>query len=220
VPPAQGGRHRCFELISAKFSAFCWPKSLIITDFSKKNREKPFIIEFFSYFCGRLVIKSKNIMRMKQRILLLMLLAACCIGVHADQVETLIVKLKNGSEAAFFLKDKPQVKFEGTNLVVTSAIGDAAFPLADVLRFTYAKKDPAGINDIVTDPTGVTYQDDVLTISQLKANATVDIFSLDGKLLRQLKAHHAGTYRINLSELPSGLYLVRADNVTYKITKR
>ena len=39
-------------------------------------------------------------------------------------------------------------------------------------------------------------------------------------LVRQLKPQRSGTYRLNLSELPSGLYIVKADNITYKITKR
>ncbi len=155
-----------------------------------------------------------------KRLLLLMLLAGSYITMQADQVQTLIVQLKNGSQTAFFLKDKPQVKFEGTNLKVTSTVGDTSFALSDVLRFTYAKKDPTGISETVTDPTGVNFQGDVLVISQLKANGDVRVYALDGKLLRQLKASHAGTYRLNLSELPAGLYLVKADNVTYKIVKR
>lgn len=143
-----------------------------------------------------------------------------CVRMQADQVETLIVTLKNGAQTAFFLKDKPQVKFEGTDLKVTSDAGNATFALADVLRFTYDKKDPSGINETVIDPTGVSFKDDILVISQLKANATVSIYALDGKLLRQLTAQRSGTYRLNLSELPAGLYLVKADNITYKITKR
>ena len=137
-----------------------------------------------------------------------------------DEVETLIILMKNGSENAFFLKDKPKVTFEGTNLKVSATTGDVSYALADVLRFTYAKKSPTGISERVENPTGVNFDGDVLVISQLKANTTASIYALDGKLIRQLKPQRTGTYRINLSELPSGLYLVKADNVTYKITKR
>ena len=115
-----------------------------------------------------------------------------------DEVETLIILMKNGTENTFFLKDKPKVTFEGVNLKVSATTGDVSFALADVLRFTYDKRSTTGINEQVTTPTGVA----------------------DGKLIRQLKPHRAGTYRISLSGLPSGLYLVKADNVTYKITKR
>jgi hypothetical protein len=138
----------------------------------------------------------------------------------ADEVETLIILMKNGSENAFFLKDKPKVTFEGTSLKVSAATGDVSFALADVMRFTYAKKSTSGISEQVENPTGVSFEGDVLVISQLKANTTASIYALDGKLIRQLKPQRAGTYRISLSELPSGLYLVKADNVTYKITKR
>ena len=138
----------------------------------------------------------------------------------ADEVETLIILMKNGSENAFFLKDKPKVTFEGTSLKVSAATGDVSFALADVMRFTYAKKSTSGISEQAENPTGVSFEGDVLVISQLKANTTASIYALDGKLIRQLKPQRAGTYRISLSELPSGLYLVKADNVTYKITKR
>ena len=137
-----------------------------------------------------------------------------------DEVETLIIQMKNGTENTFFLKDKPKVTFEGVNLKVSATTGDVSFALADVLRFTYDKRSTTGINEQVTTTTGVAFEGDVLVISQLKANATASIYALDGKLIRQLKPHRAGTYRISLSGLPSGLYLVKADNVTYKITKR
>ena len=149
------------------------------------------------------------------------LLAAMSSTLHAaDEVETLIILMKNGSENAFFLKDKPKVTFEGTSLKVSAATGDVSFALADVMRFTYAKKSTSGISEQVENPTGVSFEGDVLVNSQLKANTTASIYALDGKLIRQLKPQRAGTYRISLSELPSGLYLVKADNVTYKITKR
>ena len=125
-------------------------------------------------------------------------------------METLIIQLKNGTENVFFLKDKPKVTFEGADLKVSAETGDV----------TYAKKSPTGISEQVENPTEVFYENDVLVISQLKANAVVSIYALDGKLIRQLKPQRAGTYRITLSELPLGLYLVKADNVTYKITKR
>jgi hypothetical protein len=156
---------------------------------------------------------------MKRLQLLLLMLLALPIGMLADSQNTLVVKLKNGAETTFFLKDKPNVTFEGTDLKVVSNKETVTFALSDVLRFTYVKKDASGIDETVVDPTEVSYDGGVLVISQLKQGASVDIYSLDGKLLRQLTAHHSGTYRLNLSELPKGVYLVKADNVTYKIMK-
>ena len=156
---------------------------------------------------------------MKKLLFLLILLLALPIGMLADNQNTLIVKTKDGAQTTFVLQDKPRVTFEGTDLKVVSEKETVAFALADVLRFEYVKKDALGIDEDVVDPTGVSYQGGVLVISQLRQGASVAVYALDGKLLRQLTASHSGTYRLNLSELPTGLYLVKADNVTYKITK-
>ena len=148
------------------------------------------------------------------------MLLAWPIGVLADNLNTLVVTMKNGAETAFFLKDKPNVTFEGSNLKVVSEKTTTTFALADVLRFTYVKRDPSGIDQQVINPTEISYEDGVLVISQIKAGASVGVYALDGKLVRQLKAQRSGTYRLSLSELPTGLYLVKADNVTYKIMKQ
>jgi len=38
--------------------------------------------------------------------------------------------------------------------------------------------------------------------------------------VRRLIADHTGTYRLSLSTLPQGVYIVKADKITYKIMKR
>ena len=160
---------------------------------------------------------------MKQRLLLLSLLMICFIGVRAaDKQNTLFVLTKGNVLHQFVLADKPKVTFEGTNLKVTcenNASASYTFNLSDVIRFAYDEKSATGIDEVVAKPIDVSQEGDVLVVSQLKAGATVNVFSIDGKLVRQLKPHRSGTYRLNLSELPSGLYLVKAGNTTYKITK-
>ena len=143
-------------------------------------------------------------------------------GMRADDKQnTLIVLTKDNVLHHFVLADKPTVTFEGTQLKVTceKVSASASFNLADVIRFTYDGKSATGIDEMTVDPAEISMQDGTLVISQMKANSTVNVYSTDGKLVRQLKPHRSGTYRLNLSELPSGLYIVKADNTTYKITK-
>ena len=144
-------------------------------------------------------------------------------GMRADDKQnTLIVLTKDNVVHQFVLADKPTVTFEGTQLKVTceKASASASFNLADVIRFTYDGKSAAGIDEMKVDPAEISMQDGTLVISQMKANSTVNVYSTDGKLVRHLKAQRAGTYRLNLSSLRAGVYLVKADNTTYKITKR
>ena len=88
------------------------------------------------------------------------------------------------------------------------------------MRFTYVKQDDSGIDELVEDPAAVTFDGGVLVISQLKANATVGIYTTDGRLLQQLKARRSGSYRLSLSQLTPGVYIVKVGNTSYKIMKR
>ena len=134
----------------------------------------------------------------------------------------LVVVTKSG-EHEFRLAEKPEVFFTGTKLRVASPESTVDFEISDVIRFIYKNVSPTGINDLTVDddPTVVNYQEDgVLVISQFKEGGAVSIYAMDGKLIRKLKATHKGTYRISLSSLPKGVYIVKADTITYKIMKR
>jgi len=155
-------------------------------------------------------------------LLFMTILAMPMVVRAADKQNTLIVLTKNNVLHQFVLADKPKVTFEGNQLKVTceKASASASFNLADIVRFTYAAKDPSGIDETTVDPAEISMQEGVLVISQMKANSTANVYSMDGRVVRQLTAPRAGTYRLNLSSLPAGVYIVKADNITYKITKR
>ena len=132
----------------------------------------------------------------------------------------LVVETKNHVLTTYMLAERPQVRFEGANLRVVSAKADVTYRLSDILRFTYEKRSVTGVSELQAEPAAVDYEDGELVISGLKAGAAVGVYSLDGKLVRQLTARHAGTYRLSLAALPQGVYIVKADNITYKIMKR
>jgi len=161
-------------------------------------------------------------MKVKFTILSLLLALVATTMRAADKQNTLIVLTKDNVLHQFVLADKPKVTFEGTQLKVTceKASASASFNLSDIIRFTYAGKDASGIDEMTVNPTEISMEEGVLVISQMKANSTVNVYSMDGKIVRQLTAQRAGTYRLSLSSLPAGVYIVKADTITYKITKR
>ena len=161
-------------------------------------------------------------MKVKFTILSLLFAFAVTSVWAADKQNALIVLTKDNVLHQFILADKPTVTFEGTQLKVTceKASASASFNLADVIRFTYDGKSAVGIDEMTVDPAEISMEGGTLVISQMKANSTVNVYSMDGKLVRQLTAQRAGTYRLSLSSFPAGVYLVKADNTTFKITKQ
>ena len=142
-------------------------------------------------------------------------------GDDTENSTALVVTTKNGMQTTFvLLKEKPQARFVGPNLNVTTSNGVVSFALTDVQRFNYINLPATGIQEIKDTPdTDISYEDGSLVLSQLKEGTQVGVYTLDGKLVRQLKAQHTGTFRLNLSALPSGVYVVKAGTLTYKIMK-
>ncbi len=154
--------------------------------------------------------------------LTLLLLASIVLAVPlraADNPVTLVVLTRDNAQHMFVLADKPEVTFAGTDLVVTCENSTTTFALPDVIRFTYMNATDA-VEEITKDQTQVNFKDGMIVVNGLKANATVAVYSIDGKLVARLTAQDAGTYSLNLSDLPTGVYIVKADCVTYKIAKR
>ena len=132
----------------------------------------------------------------------------------------LVVETKDHVKTAYMLADKTQVRFAGTNLRVVSTKADVTYQLSDILRFTYETRSTTGISELRTTQAEVDYMDGQLVISGIKAGGSVNVYSLEGKLVKQLTAQRSGTYRLSLASLSKGVYIVKADNVTYKIMKR
>ena len=139
---------------------------------------------------------------------------------HLVDRQFLVVETKDHTETTYMLSNRPQVIFMGNSLRVVSGNFDTTYEMADILRFTYRTMKVSGINEVRQADTTVDYENGELIIGQLPQGADVGVYALDGKLVRQLKARRSGTYRLQLGELPRGVYLVKANRVTYKIMKR
>lgn len=157
---------------------------------------------------------------MKRLPFALLLLLACPIGMLADTVTSLVVLTKDGTTTTIELAEKPTVTFEGTDLKIHSTQTDAAIPLADVVRYTFVTRDASGITEVTGPQPGIDYRDGVLVITHAKGQAPIHIYTPDGKLIKTLTPPRDGTYRLPLSSLPTGVYLVKTNQLTCKVLKR
>lgn len=157
---------------------------------------------------------------MKKSVLSFALLFVVTLAFAASQPPVLVITTKDQVQHEFRLSDKAQVTFEGSSLVVTAPNLSSTYPLTDVLRFNYKDVAPSGIETLRDDDAQIDYENGTLVLTHLKRDATVGIYDAAGKLVRQLKAGRAGTYRISLEQLPLGVYIVKAGTTTFKIARR
>ena len=59
-----------------------------------------------------------------------------------------------------------------------------------------------------------------LVLSGLKSGTSAQVFSTDGRMVQTLTANYNGTFRLSLSSLPTGVYVVKVNDTTYKILKQ
>ena len=94
-----------------------------------------------------------------------------------------------------------------------------SFPLESVRRYTYSN----GLTGLDTpNAAKATFSNngETLTFTGLRPNTEVTLYNVAGQLLRRVVADGSSHLTISVSDLAMGVYVVKADHVTYKITKR
>ena len=92
----------------------------------------------------------------------------------------------------------------------------------DVTKMTFAKIDDTGIDapqTITDDAVYAKVIEGTLSISGCKAGTAVEIFSANGQLCRRATVQGEHT-DINVSQLASGIYLLRVGKTTIKFQKQ
>lgn len=136
------------------------------------------------------------------------------------QSQRLVVWLKSGEKIYYELEENPKTTFEGTDIVITTSNLSVNYPLKDVFRYTYELQVSGIENANKTKPVHISQKDNNLVFDNLKSGTQIQLFATDGKLLKSMAADGRQTIAISLDLYPSGVYIVKAGSVTYKMMKR
>lgn len=134
----------------------------------------------------------------------------------------LVIWAKDGTKIAeYSLNTKPKVTFTDYSYVVSSEGAEIeSYDLERLARFTYEKTDATGINSFLIDETSFSMNDETLIFPSLKANSFISVYALNGTLAFSKRISQAGQYSFPISNLTSGIYIIRVNGSTYKIIKK
>lgn len=155
-----------------------------------------------------------------KKILLSLTFCLSIIAKAEDNPTNLVVWAKDGTKVAYALAEKPKVTFTETDLVITTKDVEVNYSLENMARFTYEVNDATAITNLQTDKTSVKLDGEFLLFPALKANSTVSLYSLNGKLVFNKTVRMTGKYSFPLSGLNAGVYLVNVNGLTYKFVKK
>lgn len=159
---------------------------------------------------------------MKRKLTLMTLLLMMVVGLWAQNTtQRLVVWQKSGEKVYFDLEEQPRTTFEGSQLVITTSKTTVFYQLENVLRYTYEGTMTA-IDGPSLKPGEIRFLqgEDKMSFDGLPDGLDISVYSLDGKLLKTLKSHGGEQTVISLAGYPTGTYIVKVGDATYKFLKR
>lgn len=144
-----------------------------------------------------------------------------------ENTQSLVVWLKDGSQVRFALDTNPRTKFfpdRGRIRIQYSLYGGNDYywlEMADVLRYTYE-----GIATSVPTLKGTTeqmlvnFENNTLVLHRLREGAMIQIYASDGRMVSSHRALGTSALHLSFAGYPSGMYIVKAQQQTFKIIKR
>ena len=133
----------------------------------------------------------------------------------------LTIWFTNGERSNIKLSEHINVRFEGDQFVVKSAVVDVTYDNVDVTKFTLENdgSEPTGIEQVMSDGV-MSYDGNAIFLSGLSPNSAVMLYTVSGHVSGSYRCGQDGSLMIPLDGLPRGIHIVKNESITYKIIKK
>ena len=157
---------------------------------------------------------------MKTKILIMLLSLFCLTAMADGSKNKLVVWQKDGSCVLYDLDECPKTTFKGNNLVITTTRLSIEYPMENISLYTFE----LSTAEIVTPhgQKGVTIKqtDNELIVCNLPKGKKASAYTVDGKLLCTVLSTGQEQIRLPLKQFTTGTYIIKTDDITYKVFKR
>ena len=151
-----------------------------------------------------------------KKLLLTMLLMAMSFVSYAEGYAGILVTMVDGSTATISFDENPVIKLQPEKLIVKTDVATTEFDRSAVARFNYVT-DLSGVEVIEKNDVEVVNKGGVLSFANLPTDSEIKLYSVDGKLLKNVIA--TGSYTLELTNLSTGVYILNVNGVSTKIAK-
>ena len=149
------------------------------------------------------------------RKLLLSLLALFCSIIAKAEDKSLIITFSDNTTQTFVLSALPQITMANNKMTISAGSTTAEYDLYKIKTFTFSGT--TEIKDIENNSSIIAEGDKIIIEG---ANANVRIFSIDGKPATIKTINTSNSTVIDISSLNSGVYIIKANDKTVKISKQ
>ena len=133
--------------------------------------------------------------------------------------QRLVIWQKDGSKVNYDLNEQPKTTFTKEDLVITTAAATISYPLSKIQRYTY-EGGTLSVRDIKADGISIMHDGDLIIVKGLTSGKAVTVYRVDGTQLLLQRSDGSDRMTISLSSFSAGVYIIKADEITYKFLKR
>jgi hypothetical protein len=130
-----------------------------------------------------------------------------------------VVETTNGERLEYMLSDLPRIIYDDSMVTLTTNTTIVEFPQKEILKI-YLTESITSINDCKSPDGSFSLCHDQVFLTDFAVNEVVTLFCADGHQLWRETIHDNGRLTISLNQLPKGLYIIKTNHQSIKITKK
>lgn len=145
-----------------------------------------------------------------------------CIHANAQsKASGIIVELKNGEKVEIRLVDKPILIFDGNKISLTAKEVAMEYAPEEIEKVTMcnSENESNSIEELNAKQSNIQLSSGYIRLNNFKAGEPVKIYSVSGMLLLASEVELDGTLVISVSELPSGISIIKTNKQSIKIIR-
>lgn len=152
--------------------------------------------------------------------LLVILMAVPFLARSADIKDVMLMRMKDKTEKEFRLASKPEITFENGEVIVWTpqTATRVGVEIGDVANFEFV--DSSSVDAIGEDRVGVSFDNDAVTVSGLQEGSALALYDISGFEVARSIAGAGGEVRLDISNLPAGVYVLRGKGISLKVYRR
>lgn len=158
------------------------------------------------------------------RIFAMLVLLLCMVtspSMASNEGDVLMVQMKSGDLYKFHLTERPVVTFWPDGIKIVSSDFSAEYKDVQKIYFEEYTTDVTLPQDVQANEMIFTYLDGhTVQIDGLKGNTAIRVFTLEGKMMSLDIERQVNSIKVDLAAYPKGIYIIRCNNHSFKVTKR
>jgi hypothetical protein len=145
----------------------------------------------------------------------------CVLATETFAQNTLTIHHKDGRDFNYGFSERPVITYTETDLVLTTTNIVVEYPLSALSKFTFTDVDlsVSNVDNEIISPKLV-LKEYAVYITGAMPEQIVYLLGVDGKIIATYKTDINGTVTFNIESLHKGVYVIKTNLFTCKISKK